>query len=154
MIVLSFDTDGKGRPVVDLFAAPRVSRIAAMKAAGESSPEPVQVRALADTGASRSFVQTSILERLELVSLGTELVHSLPTGSSPKLARLFAIQLFFSGVPGGVITPDLQVAEAEDLSGFGVDMLLGRDVLNRCLLIYNGHEGRFTIAFGPAMVEG
>ena len=152
MIVLSLDLDWKGRPVVDLFATPRASRSAALEAAGETSPRPVDIRALVDTGASRSLVQTSILERLELDSLGTELVNTPTTGSSPKVAHVYAIQLFFAGVPGGLLTPDLQVVEAEDLSGFGVSMLLGRDVLSRCLLIFNGHEGRFTIAFEPLPV--
>jgi hypothetical protein len=150
MIVLSFDLDRKGRPVVPLFASPISARAVALEAAGESSPQPVEIRALVDTGAGRSFVQASILERLGLDPLGMESIsyHSPTTGATPRTARLYALQLFFAGVSGGLLSADLEVAEIDDLSGLGVDMLLGRDMLDRCLLIYSGHEGRFTIAFG------
>jgi hypothetical protein len=39
--------------------------------------------------------------------------------------------------------------EAEDLAGLGVELLLGRDILKRLLLIINGPEDQFTIAFSP-----
>jgi hypothetical protein len=148
VIVLSFDLDRMGRPVVALFAAPTAARIAALEAVGELSPRPVEIRALVDTGASRSFVQASVLEQLELDSLGTDLIHTPTTGPSPKLARVYALQLFFPGVTGGQLAADSQVVELEDLSGFGVDMLLGRDVIGRCLLVFSGPENRVTMAFG------
>jgi hypothetical protein len=55
--------------------------------------------------------------------------------------------LFFAGVPGGRLDPDLRVVEAEGLGGLGVEVLLGRDVLGRSLLFFSGPEGRFTLAF-------
>jgi hypothetical protein len=154
MIVLSFDLDQKGRPVVVLFATPSASRIAALEAAGESSPSPIETRALVDTGAGRTFVQASLLRRLDLDSLGVGHLHyhTLDTEGMPKAARLFALQPFFAGVPGGLLTADLEVAEVEDLSGLGVDMLLGRDVLDQCLLFYAGPERRFTLAFGTSPI--
>ena len=36
---------------------------------------------------------------------------------------------------------------ASVLSVQGIEALVGRDILDRCLLIYNGSEGRFTFAF-------
>jgi hypothetical protein len=39
------------------------------------------------------------------------------------------------------------VVAATDLSHFGVQGLLGRDVLGRCLLVYDGCEGLLTIAY-------
>jgi hypothetical protein len=109
---------------------------------------------LIDTGAGRTFVQASVLAQLDLDALGAGFIHfhTPDTEGAPKQARLFAVQLFFAGVPGGLLTPDLEVAEVKDLSGLGVDMLLGRDVLDRCLLFYTGPERRFTLAFGPSSI--
>jgi hypothetical protein len=60
---------------------------------------------------------------------------------------VYAVQLFVAGVPQGLIDADLRVAEAENLrAALGVEVLLGQDVLRRCLLIQNGPEGRFTLA--------
>jgi hypothetical protein len=94
-----------------LFATPSASRIAALEAAGEPSPRPIEIRALVDTGAGRTFVQASVLAQLDLDSLGLGLInfHTPDTGAVPNQARLFAIQLFFAGVPGGLLTPNLEV---------------------------------------------
>jgi hypothetical protein len=148
MITISFDLDSAGRPVIDLFAGPSDPERELLRAAGESPPRPVAIRALVDTGASRSIVQRANLEGLDLDQLGTEWLTTVSSGSTPSEARVFAVQLFFAGVTGGVLAPNLRVVEVENLSGFGVDMLLGRDVLDQCLLVYTGQQRQFTLAFG------
>jgi hypothetical protein len=45
----------------------------------------------------------------------------------------------------------LDVVAAEDLTGSGVEALLGRDILGRGLLIYDGLERRFTLAIERAV---
>ena len=84
MIVLTLDPDYKGRPVLDLFVSASVPRIAALEALGLTPPTPVEVRALIDTGASRSNVQRSMLNRLGLEPVGEEMVHTASTGGTPK----------------------------------------------------------------------
>jgi hypothetical protein len=147
MIVLSFDADGRGRPVITLFLAAGAPRIAALEALGETPPAPVEVRALVDTGASRTAVQESVLDRLGLDPVGADSLYTASTGKTPKEVDAYAVQLFFAGVPGGRLDPDLRVVEAEDLGGLGVEVLLGRDVLGRSLLFFSGPEGRFMLAF-------
>jgi hypothetical protein len=150
MIVLSFDADARGRPVIEVYMTASVPRVAAAEALGESSPPPIAIRALVDTGASRTMVQHSALVRLELDPVGVEYVYTASTGATPKEALAFAVQLFLAGVPGGQFAPDLRVLEADDLSGLGVDMLLGREVLGLAVLFLNGPEGRFTLALAPS----
>ena len=149
MIVPSFDVDGRGRPVITLFLAAGALRIAALEALGEASPAPVEVRAPVDTGASRTTVQKSVLDRLGLDPVGADSLYTASTGKTPKEVDAYAVQPSFAGVPGGRLDPDLRVVEAEDLGGLGVDVLLGRDGLGLCLLSFNGLEGRFTLAFPP-----
>jgi len=147
MIVLTLDADHKGRPVIELFLAASAPRIAAMEALGVTPHAPIGVKALIDTGASCSNVQRSVLERLGLEPIGEELVHTASTEGTPKEVAAYAVQLFFAGVSGARFDADLRVVAADDFSGLGVEMLLGRDVLGRCLLFFNGPERRFTLAF-------
>jgi hypothetical protein len=105
---------------------------------------------LIDTGASRTNVEKSVLNRLGLEPVGDEFVHTASTAGKPKQVGAYAVQLFFAGVPGGQLAADLRVVEAEGLVALGVEVLLGRDVLGGFLLFFNGPEGRFTIAFSPA----
>jgi hypothetical protein len=113
-------------------------------------PRPVAVRALVDSGAARSIVQASIPGVLGLDPVDAVELHTASTDGTPTEHPVFAISLFFSGFPGGMLDPDLRVVEIGDLGGLGAAMLLGRDVLDRCLLIYAGPERRFTIAFGSS----
>ncbi len=43
--------------------------------------------------------------------------------------------------------PNLAVVESELLVKQGFHALIGRDVLARCLLFYNGERGIYTLAF-------
>jgi predicted aspartyl protease len=146
MITLTHDVDQKGRPVLTLYVAPSASRIAALHASGEEPPPPVEVRALVDTGATRTVIQRSVLASLGLDPVGVERVHTASTGSEPREVGAFMVQLFIAGLRGGTLAQDLRAVEAENLSGLAVEVLLGRDVIDRFLLFLNGPEGRFTLA--------
>lgn len=43
--------------------------------------------------------------------------------------------------------PNLRVAACELFLKQGIHVLIGRDVLSRCVLIYNGEHNIFTLAF-------
>lgn len=89
MIVLSFDLDQRGRPVVVLYATPSASRIAALEAVGELSPSPIEIRAMVDTEASWTFIQASVLAQLDLNPLGVGLIqfHTPDSDGTPNQAR-------------------------------------------------------------------
>jgi predicted aspartyl protease len=149
MIVLNLWADARGRALVDLYVAASAPRSAALESSGKTPPQPVAVRALIDTGATRTNVDRSVLKRLELDPVGPELVHTASTAASPREVDAYAVRLFLPGVLAGLIASDLRVLEAENLSGLGVEVLLGLDVLKKCLLFYNGSAGQLTLAIDP-----
>ena len=59
------------------------------------------------------------------------------------------LNISLGGEKTGPLATDLDVVAAEDLSGSGVEALLDRDILGRGLLVYDGLEGRFTLAIEP-----
>ena len=62
---------------------------------------------------------------------------------------LFLVDLLLIDDNPGLLAQNLTVIGSDKLSGLKVDMLLGRDVLNRCLFIYDGTNRRFSLAYNP-----
>ena len=147
MPFLTETLDEKGRPVFELFLTMSAAELEARAVEGVRLPAPEKVFALVDTGASRTFVVRSILEKFDLSSAGEVEIDTASTGPDRVLSHQFAVQLFFGGIVGGLLASDLLVIAVEDLSGFGVDMLLGCDVLGSCLLFFNGPKDQFTLGF-------
>ena len=56
---------------------------------------------------------------------------------------MYEIQIVLPGLPKGI---PVKVIEG-DMTGQSQDMLIGRDVLSRCTMFYNGLENSFTIHF-------
>ena len=106
----------------------------------------IPVRALVDTGASKTNIVKWVLDRLEISPVGQVLIHTASTGSTPSLADVYAVDISLGGEKTGLLATNLDVVSAEDLSGSGVEALLGRDILGRGLLVYDGLEGRFSLA--------
>jgi hypothetical protein len=62
---------------------------------------------------------------------------------------MFAVSLALAEERTGVLATDLEVIAAEEISGLGVQALLGRDVLKICLLHYNGPDRSFALTWPP-----
>jgi hypothetical protein len=100
-----------------------------------------------DTGASKTKVaRTVLVDDLKMQPVGKVDEHTASTGKVPVERDLYAVYLGVVGVANGVLAYDLPVSEAQDLSGLGVQALLGRDVLDRCLLVYQGPDRGATLA--------
>ncbi len=152
MTVITFDLDYWASPIIDLYISPSLERTAALARSGQPSGR-WPVRALVDSGASRTFIQRSVIGGLGLEAAGETDVYTASSGAVPITSATYKVRLFLQRVAGDLIASDLEVVEAEDLSGLHVDVLLGRDVLGRCLLVYNGAEKKLTIAFDPPSDE-
>ena len=63
------------------------------------------------------------------------------------MGTVYRVRLFFAGVPAVELASSARVIAVETLSRFGVRMLVGRDLLSRCVLLYNGPHGLCTFAF-------
>ena len=109
---------------------------------GKPVPPPQAGTALIDTGASFTAVEEVSLKALGLVPVGT---NPIWTPSGPKDHPIYACKISFPGTPIQPLTFNAVVGC--QLQGFGHQALIGRDILQYFLLVYNGVEGTWTLAF-------
>lgn len=98
-----------------------------------------------DTGATTTGITSRVVRDLSLVDYG---IAEVGTASGLQLTRRRAIALFLLGGSEDEkrLLDDLSVLEFADL-GDGVDVLIGMDVLEHCVLHYNGKRRCFQLAF-------
>lgn len=140
--------DHAGRPVIDLYVGLSAATRETLYPSG-SFPPPRRVRALVDTGASHTVVSGHRLNALGLDPVGQIKVHSATTEGELVEVPVYSVCLSLAGDKTGVLADPLEVVAAGDLSGLGVQALLGRDVLSRCLLFYHGPGRTITLTFPP-----
>ncbi|MGH7559110.1 MAG: aspartyl protease family protein [Gemmatimonadota bacterium] len=137
-------------PILTAYVGVSQQRAEALQAAGEAIPNAVRVQALVDTGASCTCVDYSILSALDLSPTGSVPVHSPTTGATPETKDQYDASLLIPGahathVP--LILQTIPVVAAELVAVQGFEVLIGRDILQDCVLVYNGTNGWFTLAF-------
>jgi hypothetical protein len=103
---------------------------------------------LIDTGASVTCIDPSIIAQLELSPTTRATVHTPSSGQGGHECNMYDVSLaiFMDSGQLHLASLTIPVAEAE-LSHQGVDALIGRDVLSKALLVYNGVAGEFSISF-------
>lgn len=115
----------------------------------QTVPQPVRIRALVDTGASCTCIDPESLAPLQLTPTGTVAMSTPSTGTTPHQTEQFDIALIIPGATGTespLYVPTLPVVSSV-LKNQGIDALIGRDLLKRCTLHYNGTTGLFTVAY-------
>jgi hypothetical protein len=143
-LTVSLAAEGPLIPLVLMVSTPRRN---ALISAGLPVPKPVVIQVLVDTGASCSCIESSQLAKLGISPTGVIAVHTPSTGSAPVQLKQFDVDL-------GIVLDDgkfqfietLPVIESQFPSQ-NIDGLLGRDVLSRGILIYNGTAKTFTLSF-------
>lgn len=108
---------------------------------GKPIPEPVTGLALIDTGATRTCVDETAARKAGLPTRGTA---KMASASHPEHeVPLFAGRIVMDGA-----TINTPTAMGADLSGFpGLVALIGRDMLQNCLFVYDGNAGSISLAF-------
>lgn len=106
---------------------------------GRECPPPVQVKLLIDTGASTSLIDEGVMRTLQLTPTSATSYHSSSTGGVPQDCDMYDVQLFLGGM---ATSNNLQIdpipVMANSFINQPFDGLLGRDVLNRIRLSWNG----------------
>lgn len=126
-------------PIVQITFSPTLAAQQALTTSKQPIPTPVKAAAMIDTGASATVVKKGLLNPLGLHPVGSVPV-STPTSQNVTCAT-YAVLL---GLPNGF----LEISAVETpLQGQNIEALIGRDVLQHGLLIYNGASGQFTLAF-------
>lgn len=136
-------------PVVEVQVEVPQALAAALSALGQPIPAPVQGLALIDTGASVSAVDVTVIQQLGVQQVG-QVSLATPTGAQPR--QTFPGRFTF---PSGNIPPmDFQTLVGADLIQQGIAgtntpfiALIGRDILCHFVLVYNGLDGSFSLAF-------
>ncbi len=122
----------------------------ALVTANQVAPDIIPIRAMIDTGASCTCVDPSVLKTtLSLTPTGNTAVVTPSTGNQPVNVDQYDICLIVPGKQDDApfFIPNLPVVCMELLGAQGFHALIGRDVLARCVLLYNGSIGWFTLAY-------
>lgn len=106
-------------------------------------------RALIDTGASASVIDPSIVEPLGIKPVSFSNVHTPSTDGKPVTKPVYdvSIYLIHGDKSANAVWERSFPVMCANLRAQGIDMLLGRDVLAECLLVYDGRFKSCTIAF-------
>ncbi|WP_224796723.1 aspartyl protease family protein [Pandoraea sputorum] len=120
-----------------------------MAQAGIAIPKPSPGAFLIDTGASSTCIDPSVLEPLGLTPTGQTEVHTPSTNGTPHVCNLYDVQLLVpgqTGIEAPFIIPAMPVTESH-LASQGITGLIGRDVLSKCVLVYNGAANFYSLSY-------
>ena len=127
-------------PIVDVDVGIAGATAAALKKAGAPITSPITLRAMIDTGASRTVIQKGVAGQLGIHPVGTTAINTPSSSNVP--CNEYLIRLLF---PGNVVVET--VAVEAPLKGQHIQALIGREVLAHGVLIYNGYDRSFTLSF-------
>ena len=129
-------------PLLTVEVSVDARRAAALTKLGKPIPQAITGSILVDTGASMTCIEASILIQLGIPDIGDATVYT-PSGKDDQKVYFCRMGFPGSGLPSITEWPVLG-AKLKQQNCIG---LLGRDVLSKGLLVYNGHAGSFTLAF-------
>ena len=117
------------------------SVVAQLAEKGLEIPAPVSGLALIDTGASTTCIDNDVAQQIGAPVV--DVVKMASASHAETEANMYPIRLEVVGLLGTVSAPRAMGAA---LQCQGLIALIGRDVLRRCTLHYNGPSGEFTLA--------
>lgn len=107
---------------------------------GQVPPSPVSGLGLIDTGASLSCIDTSVVQKLGLYPINQMKMSS--ASHADHVANVYAVKFEIQNLLDAEIA---KVAEAA-LMPQGFIALIGRDVLSKATMFYNGPTGQVTVS--------
>ncbi len=128
-------------PLVQLTLTPLEEHAKAIAEKEGAMPEPVSGFALIDTGAVNTCVDQEAAKRAGLVIVDSGKMTSAT--HKAEVVPVYAGAFDFANFPINLV---VQRAYGAHLAPQGLIALIGRDVLQRCLFIYNGPDGSFSLS--------
>jgi len=136
-----------GQPLIQVFVAVSLPRQQAMIAAGIEIPPPKAGTFLIDTGASCTCVDQSLMEGLGIAPTGVINIQTPSTEGGSHACNTYDVMFFIPDNQNtGYVIEALPVVETH-LKTQGIDGLIGRDILDKCLLVYNGTASFLTLSY-------
>ena len=126
-----------GGPIIDVKVGVSRERRLVLEAAKQPVPGPIQIRALVDTGASCTNIDPDVFSQLGLTPTGVATVHTPSTGTAGHVTNQYDVSLVLLHPKLSFTFFAIPVIESQ-LAIQGIQGLLGRDVLAKCLLVYDG----------------
>jgi predicted aspartyl protease len=108
---------------------------------GGRLPSPVSGLALIDTGATTTCVDEGAAQRLQLPVIDVVKIASASHAETEQ--NVYPIQIEVIGLP---ITINAARAVGAPLEPQGILVLIGRDVLQHAMLVYNGPAGSLSLS--------
>ena len=120
-----------------------------LQAANQPIPNPVLGLGIVDTGASISAVDSTVISQLGVQPVGTA---NVGTAGGPQTQFTYPAKFTFPGT--GIPSIEFSTLIGSNLTGQIVPgpqqgnliVLLGRDILEHFIFVYNGPSGMFTLA--------
>ena len=127
-------------PIINIIVCPPHKVVQQLKSEGKQAPA-FKAIALIDTGATATCISSEIVTKLGLISFDT---HSVFTAAGESEQYLYDIGV---GLP--ISQPNILAVQAPcaDLTGQPFQVLLGRDILSKCTLFYNGLDNSFVLHY-------
>jgi predicted aspartyl protease len=128
-------------PIVQVSVTLAQSFAATVAQSGGQLPQPVTGLALVDTGASNTCIDDEAAKSMNLPVIDVGSMHSASHAKTPS--NIYPVQVEIIGFQ--IQFQSLRTMGAA-LKAQGLLMLLGRDLLQRCTLFYNGLTGQITLS--------
>jgi hypothetical protein len=116
----------------------------ALRSRRRAIPKPVEVEALLDTGADCSVFDPSVPIGLGLLPTGQCLLRSLDTSLVEESLLVYDADVAFVSDGESSHRFTVRIA-AKTLGALPYKMLLGRDILRHCRLVYDGPENEASL---------
>lgn len=128
-------------PVIPVLILPNPAFSQALQQAGKPIPAPVQGSALIDTGATTTCIDDDVAQQMGLAANGIAKMASASHASSE--CHTYPVRLTF---PIWNVNLDCAKAMGVRIKSQGIHVLVGRDLLQNCVMVYNGADGAVTLA--------
>ena len=127
-------------PVLQVVVSAEQNMAQALLQQGQPVPPPRPGLALIDTGASFTCIDDQVAKELGLPII--DVVSMSSASHAQHQCNIYPVQI---SVPP-ILTLQSPRTMGAALAAQGLLVLIGRDVLRRCLLVYNGANGQFTLS--------
>jgi hypothetical protein len=155
MPLITVPVSARNGAIVRLRVSLNQPTILTLRSARRAIPQPLIVDALIDTGAECCCVDPSVVARigLPLYSFGLSAAPGTSATPVPALGGTTVGTFHTAGLaivhPAGqpdLVVPNI-VVQTLALRSFGIEAVVGRDVLASCVLVYDGPAGSVTLAY-------
>jgi hypothetical protein len=133
-------------PLIEVLVGVTPSQAHTLRSAGQAVPAPLRLRGVLDTAASQTCIDLQCVSALALVPAGQASMLTPAPTSALQTYDLYDVDLTLLHPRLNWARASLAVVAA-DLLPQGFEVLVGRDVLKDCLLIYDGPADTFTLGF-------